>query len=682
MTSTESHPESVLEKLKKEITCPLCLDLFVDPRRLPCDHVYCQKCIHQLFLRSLDRTTIKCPECRTPTQVPDNHVSNFPTPYHINRLKEVYERGLPAQEHTDSGHMDTSPKDKHLLCPVHTSEHLNIYCESCEKIVCRDCALFSCARSSHNYGSVEDVFERYTTELNDKLHPAKELLQHMTDAFEHLTAVEHKLESEESKKMAEVEAGFHVLVEVLHREKKRVSESIADKFQSSKTDASTKKLEVARMKSDLEDLITSVSGAHLHESKATYLGEMKSREHCIQAVIKDPLTMSSPSVNVPSIGVSMLSEKQLEKICKERNFQYDVNDPMGCYFDGTVDWNNIPLKSHTRVTLYLNDDKKKALPRSSKLHAYLLCQQTKEKEILKVVESHSKSCVLILSPKNRGKHELYISYGGISICESPIQVCVSVNPVQFRSSPPLLAVKMSLPMGIKCSEGQIYVSELKRGLAVLEPCTLRRLDYIQMSDVWEVFIDDKAHHIYGTSSRQHRLKKLTMHGGVLKVAGERGTEVGKFNFPNGIRCSRNNEIFICDCNNDRIQVFDKDLNFIRMITTFDGRSFNCPDDLDFDSTGNIYVASQSDNCIQVLTPEGKYIRTIGAGFLRDPMSVAIDRGLAYVTDHGNKRISVFTLEGECVTTFGEGVLNGPECIAIDENGYIYISDGRSKVYVY
>ena len=35
-----------VKDLQSEVTCPLCLDIFADPKRLPCDHVYCRGCLH------------------------------------------------------------------------------------------------------------------------------------------------------------------------------------------------------------------------------------------------------------------------------------------------------------------------------------------------------------------------------------------------------------------------------------------------------------------------------------------------------------------------------------------------------------------------------------------------------------------------------------------------------------
>ena len=81
----------VKQVLEKEITCALCLDLFKQPKKLPCDHVYCRDCLRGLALRSLN-ATISCPECRTLTQVPSKDVNNFPTAFQTNWLIEAFQQ--------------------------------------------------------------------------------------------------------------------------------------------------------------------------------------------------------------------------------------------------------------------------------------------------------------------------------------------------------------------------------------------------------------------------------------------------------------------------------------------------------------------------------------------------------------------------------------------------------------
>ena len=58
-----------LERLKKELTCQVCMGLFKDPQTMPCAHSYCKQCINDLWRNSKQREggKFKCPQCRTLT---------------------------------------------------------------------------------------------------------------------------------------------------------------------------------------------------------------------------------------------------------------------------------------------------------------------------------------------------------------------------------------------------------------------------------------------------------------------------------------------------------------------------------------------------------------------------------------------------------------------------------------
>ena len=57
--------------------CPVCLDVYVDPKVLPCDHSLCASCVQQLKQGS----RIKCPLCKATHNVsrirPDFRLQQF-----------------------------------------------------------------------------------------------------------------------------------------------------------------------------------------------------------------------------------------------------------------------------------------------------------------------------------------------------------------------------------------------------------------------------------------------------------------------------------------------------------------------------------------------------------------------------------------------------------------------------
>ena len=100
--------------LEKEITCALCLDIFKEPKKLTCDHVYCKVCLGMLARRNAS-ATISCPECRTTTQLPQGTIENLPTAFHMNRLIDAFKQ-VQAQEEKDK-----AQKEKDGKAQAHTT---------------------------------------------------------------------------------------------------------------------------------------------------------------------------------------------------------------------------------------------------------------------------------------------------------------------------------------------------------------------------------------------------------------------------------------------------------------------------------------------------------------------------------------------------------------------------------
>ena len=59
-------------------------------------------------------------------------------------------------------------------------------------------------------------------------------------------------------------------------------------------------------------------------------------------------------------------------------------------------------------------------------------------------------------------------------------------------------------------------------------------------------------------SSEHKLQKFTSSGVLIKCVGRRGGKEGEFDVPRGVTLY-DNRVYVCDCNNHRIQVFDLDL---------------------------------------------------------------------------------------------------------------------------
>ena len=297
----------------------------------------------------------------------------------------------------------------------------------------------------------------------------------------------------------------------------------------------------------------------------------------------------------------------------------------------------------------------------------------------------------------QGPHKLHVRVNGSEINGSPFTMTVYPDPTQL-GSPVRVVKQLSSPYGIAFnSRGEMIVSE--RGghqVSVFDVGGRKIRTFGSRGDRPEqmilpagVAVDDMDN-IYVSS--QHKLQKFTSSGELIKCIGRRGSKEAEFDDPRGVTI-HSNQVYVCDGDSHRIQVFDLDLNYIGSIGSRGrGRGeLDRPYDIAFDTAGNMYVVEWGNDRVQVMDSSGQFIRMFGQegeGKLSRPTALHITDKYVYVSDWRNDRIAVYKTSGQYVTSFGrcgggEGEFWCPCCITSCVSGCIYVCDyNNNRVQVF
>lgn len=142
--------------------------------------------------------------------------------------------------------------------------------------------------------------------------------------------------------------------------------------------------------------------------------------------------------------------------------------------------------------------------------------------------------------------------------------------------------------------------------------------------------------IWAASSVDNAFRILTPEGDLSETWGRPGSGDGEFDFTVGpdsagaIAFAPEGGFWVLDSGNFRVQRFDKDRTFISSWGRFgsgDGEFVN-PLDISIDQAGTIFVADDARHVIQVFTSDGRYLRSVAAGFAGPFIQAAGD---GYVT---------------------------------------------------
>ena len=218
---------------------------------------------------------------------------------------------------------------------------------------------------------------------------------------------------------------------------------------------------------------------------------------------------------------------------------------------------------------------------------------------------------------NQGQHKLHVQVNNREINGSPFTVTVYPDPTRL-GHPVRVVTDMMYPYGIafnKC--GEMIVSErYGHRVSIFDikgqkirtfgshgdsPDQMERPAGIAMDDMDGIYV-----------SSYHKLQKFTSSGELIKYVGRVGRKEGEFDDPRGVTLY-DNQVYVSDSNNHRIQVFDLDLNFFRSIGSHGiGRGeFNAPHDVKFDTAGNMYIGDSGNRRVQVMDSSGHFIRSFG-----------------------------------------------------------------------
>jgi len=159
----------------------------------------------------------------------------------------------------------------------------------------------------------------------------------------------------------------------------------------------------------------------------------------------------------------------------------------------------------------------------------------------------------------------------------------------------------------------------------------------------------------GHGAGNNRILKFTKDGKLIKTWGKRGTGPGEFDQPHALAFDSKGRLYVGDRNNNRIQVFDQDGNFISEM-----RQFSRPSGIFIDKHDMIYVTDSESESVS--RNHAGWKRGIRIGSLKD------GKVIAFIPDPVEKATGTSAAEG--VAADAKGNVYGAEVGPMDLKKYV------------
>ena len=733
--------EKALQKIQEQVTCGVCLEPYKQPRLLKCFHVYCEGCLQRLVSGGGEGQSLSCPQCRRDTRLPAGGVPGLQGAFYIHylfdiqdalkkvssseqtmcnkckkyeavgfcrtcgfacqRCKELHQDWDDFKTHefidldTLTGDVTTlvPPLKKTLLCPKHTETKADLYCETCDELICRDCIVR--VHRDHQYDLVSESFAKQEKVIVDSLKPVEE----------QIAVLERAVESVDTQCAAVVEQKTAVVAEI-HTAMAHLRQAL----EARETELVGVAEQTAQQK--LKTLAAQRDGFELQ------LGQLRScqgfveesRRTCSQGEIlrmKSPLVKQvndlTGSFKPQTLGLAEQADMvfahslpELVKTCQQfGKVLCSQVCPEKCCASGKG------IKVATRgqtaaVSVEALDSEGEAYLRPvNSLRCELVASDGSSRVRGTVKRRNQNIYDISYQPQVTGEHQLHILIEEHPILNSPFTVTVLPN----FTAPANIIGDLKGPWSVAVREGgEVVVAEYSGNCVSIISGNGEKKSFGTVGSGPGQFnyprgvAIDTGGNILVADWGNDRIQQLSSTGKHLRTVGTQGNGPLQFSSPLRITVHPGTgKVYVADRSNHRIQVLNSDLTYSSSFgrNGSNNGEFNLPFDVATDAEGNVYVTDRDNHRIQVFTVDGVYLRQFGKegegeGELKEPASIAIDsHNVVYVGEHGNDRISIFFTDGEFIKSFGRGgtgpvEFSGPLGLAVDKRGTLYVCDVRNN----
>ena len=678
-------PSSGLLKLEEQLKCPVCLDLYTNPKTLPCLHSFCQECLEGLPQEREargDTYYLSCPTCRQHTEVPREGVGAFPVAFTLNNLKEITQN--LKKKNFDPQQVTCNDHDKPL----------EVFCETCKKVICFHCAVRT--HKDHKYDLVSDCYPKHYQMLYDSLKPIKGKKEVLKKVLSDLAERKGQIREREEGVLREIHEMVEEMIGILRQSERKLTEQV-----KRVTDA---KLEM--LSGQTKSVQTSLS---LFEDIEDYV-EQNLKTGTQQQVLRSKKQMMERMSEV----TTQINVEELHPIEKDdlRLIKESAETFKSLHHIGTVSYTAL---QECKVKIFEVEKKKVSFLLSmeaadlslvsvpiSSIKCNLVPVGKGDEPIHTTVtttSTHSGVYRIHCNPSTHGTHTVKVQVYDVQLENTSL--FIPFNPYLYNITPVRTITELNWPWGVAVSDdGHVIVTEYFG-----EYVTILNNEGKKVKSFGGEGGNSNAEFVFPrgvaitpdnfilVSDVSHRIQKVSMDGDIASV-GEKGSGRRQFIAPAGIAISPvTGQVYIADCGNHRIQVLNPDLTFSHSFGKKGSANgqFKEPRDIAIDSQGLVYVTDWSNYHIQKFSPNGKFVAQFGRkgsgpGLLNRPCGIAIDTagtGLVYVSEDVNNRVSVFTSDGVFVSSFGrEGSnidqFNSPTGLIFDKKGFLYVCDCSNK----
>ena len=601
-----------------------------------------------------------CQEC-----VDHHKTRKFLKKHEMKPLQGVFEQG--------------GKKEDLFKCSKH-SKNCELYCHTCEEMICHICSSIEPHRS-HKVSYIDDKLgESNKTTLTQCLSSVRTQRKAIRSALQEVQDSKASLQKQSENALGEI-GGMkeHLFAMVTAR---------CDGLAAEVREAEDKgRRELERRERELKVSLKKLDAFHCLSEEMSLNGTTEEQLSVTKKIVSRMSSLSSsismPRASIqPSVGLKSCDREEVEKYISSLGSIHHSPHPPNCTMEGMEVKDNVitcrsfAKKPPLQLKVMTIDERGNECRGGEKVLAVL------RPVFGKVADMRDGTYEMQFASVPSDKCHLSVTVGGHDVAGSPVEVKVvgasGITAVkqEFKhpSGFPYLGVAVGQDGFLYCSDvsgqvtilnrqGQVIRSFKVKNGGWLYGIALSRTGNVIVSDIFNGYIS-----IY------------TAAGEFVRQFGGEGKDQGQLSFPCGVAVNKEGHIFVAEKRGHCVSVFTEEGTFLYRIGHFGEAKgeFNFPNCILITPDDLVHV-TDGNHRIQVFQQNGQFIRQFGNGIVQGPEGIAVTSdGHIVVASYDANKFSIFTQDGQCVHEVTDIGLNPPSGVAVDSDGLIYIADSNNS----
>ena len=712
---------SVQQKIEDQIICPVCFEIYREPRALPCFHVYCLQCLQSAANRLRPGDDLACPLCRETVEIPATGFSGLQVAFHVNNLIEIYRSiqnafgpdnaaiGSPTAATTAtppscgncgpgsvagffcpqcneflceicrvvhgkwtkfSGHELSAISEEMLSkressCETHPSQLLTHYCKMCKQLICIDCLRESSNDCTHRQRkvSITEASHQAKDAILASLKPIRGQLASIEGVVQQIQAKKQHISEQATEVNSRIDGDIEGLKAALEQRRGELKEAVKAEEERKYSGLRGQEEDAEIAKNQLSNYLGGVNQCLQRGSNVQVVKLQQVVEEKVREILQEFSSM--PQAPVEAANLRYFSSGELSASIPPFGLVCSSSIAAADFYVSIDSPRWATACDETNVTIvYSGADTTSGLLDQLKIELSSEdSSNTKMVETQRSVSESGNQVVVHYIPITKGRKKLHVTLFGHEISSSPRDLSV-MGPFRFTGTLVRCVRELRRPWGVSVSpDGQMAA--------------------VDNQGWYAVHLNSE-----GTRARTFASTARVMSPGIL-------TAEDVCNEPRGVTFTADGKILLVDGKRHRVLCYSTDGTLVSKAGSY-GKGklqFNDPVGIAVAPSGQVLVCDRRNHRIQVLTPDLQFMRQIGelgddvsGPGLYLPWDVACDsKGDVYVADCGHCCVKVFSSEGRFLKKIGsEGNQRGQfkhiSSICIDSNDYLYALD-KEKAFV-